>query len=299
MLLIKSILLLCSVATALAQTEYDALVSTAVFVGKDTTVSSAAAVEIFNQPKNHPAALASILYKLADDSRLRPYHKDVLTDSSAYHQFLDKVESFPGFKESRHVYTRFDLEDVDLYSFGYRVSGKYIPNIMPANRAALNFQRLIPQQLESPAPRNWLLNQIIVRSDGHGEEIQFEVAYIQMMLTREATGATKIDTQSLRLEQVVYTVDSNWLIKNAEELSQDYYEIVQIDKFVELLSTNQRHLRSGGNDDTKGGKSTSDLEAWIRDINDTEITRTAAVVEEIKTSTQRRLYPISQLRMGA
>ncbi|KAF8925839.1 hypothetical protein EDD21DRAFT_362143 [Dissophora ornata] len=283
MIVIKYLLILCTAAVALAQTNYDALVSTAVFVGKDSTEPTAPALDIFSNIKNHPSALATILYKIADEARLRPYHRDMVTDSTVYRQFVDKIESFEGFRESRHVYTRFELDDVDLYSFGYRVSDKYIPNILAANKAALNFQRLIPTHLDIPAPRDWLLNQLIIRAEP-GKDIQFEIAYIQMKLTREVSGATKIDSQSLRLEQILYTVDTQWLITNAERLAQDYYEIVLVDKFVELLSTN--HVKRGGD----GG-----LDNWLVEPSEP----ICECSTEYETRSRRRLYPISQLRMGA
>ncbi|KAK3840299.1 MAG: hypothetical protein JOS17DRAFT_798296 [Linnemannia elongata] len=74
-----------------------AIVSAALFVGKDTTNYSDSPVEIFKTPGNHAAAAASALVYSAKEVEVSPATQGPKSLIENFNAFVIKVSTFPGF----------------------------------------------------------------------------------------------------------------------------------------------------------------------------------------------------------
>ncbi|KAG0268918.1 hypothetical protein DFQ27_005358 [Actinomortierella ambigua] len=95
MYLSKAVLLLASVALALAQ---DAVQSKGIFLGKDTSDEKATGKAIFSEVKNHPTAAASIITALAKTMNFKPHEDGPVKSGQEFTSFSRKWESLLAFQ---------------------------------------------------------------------------------------------------------------------------------------------------------------------------------------------------------
>ncbi|KAF9973383.1 hypothetical protein BGZ73_003366 [Actinomortierella ambigua] len=97
MLLKRSLLTLCSAIVAMAASVPDAVASGALFIGDDTTDSSATAIQIFQNAENYATAAATVLVYSGVNTGFEPWSVPSKTLGSTVVEFLKRASSFPGF----------------------------------------------------------------------------------------------------------------------------------------------------------------------------------------------------------
>ncbi|KAF9960007.1 hypothetical protein BGZ72_008206 [Mortierella alpina] len=238
MVALKPLLILCSVIVVAVQARYDALVSGAIFVGKDTSFPEDDSTIIFKDPSNHPAAVTSLLWTLAKESNFIPSEFDVITDPWLYRKFERTLLDFPGFKASEITQRPLDLDGTPS-QFSSQIRSNF--DARYAETIARSFWSQIPGYVMKPSFRRWLTSQIIIYKDTDSDEITFEVAEVILTLSRDQSGLAMIDRQRATLTRTFYTVDTATLVENAEDLAKSV-PIVGIHDFIKHMTTKRSEL---------------------------------------------------------
>ncbi|KAF9964395.1 hypothetical protein BGZ70_006537 [Mortierella alpina] len=238
MIALRSLLVVCSVLIVVVQARYDALVSGAIFVGKDTSFPEDDSTIIFKDPSNHPAAVTSLLWALAKESDFVPSEFDVITDPWLYRKFERQLLDFPGFKTSEISQRPLDLDGTP-HQFSSQIRSNF--DTRYAETIAKSFWSQIPGYVMKPSFRRWLTSQIIIYKDTHSDEITFEVAEIILRLSRDESGLAMIDRQRATLTRTFFTVDTATLVNNADDLARSV-PIVGIHEFIKHMTTKRSEL---------------------------------------------------------
>lgn len=260
------------------QARYDALVSGAIFIGKDTSFPEDDSTIIFKDPSNHPAAVTSLLWTLAKESDFIPSEFDVITDPWLYRKFERQLVDFPAFKTSEFVQRPLDLDGTPS-QFSAQIRPHF--DARYADTIARSFWSQIPGYVMKPSFRRWLTSQIIIYKDTDSDEITFEVAEIILTLSRDESGLAMIDRQRAILTRTFFKVDTATLVDNAEDLAKSV-PIVGIHDFIKHMTTKRSELipKPIPEKEPVGPSSCND-----------------GTVRQQVYHRQQRLYPISRWRM--
>lgn len=261
MILVKTLLLVCTATAVLAGSRIDAIVSGACMVGQDTSQDTRGE-EVFRDPRNHATAVASILRHSADRAEFRPREKGVITDPKVYEQFLKDVNNFPGFKSHHMEMERLDLQG-DREQFKREVAKKYKTDRNDPWMIARAFERLLPHEMDENN-QEWLLNYVVMNTQGSRggggsqKDISVEICSIMLKLDKDSNNdQTKIKKQMAEMKMQMFTVKKEYLEEHASSLAQRI-RTMDARKALRELSTNGLL----GDDDNNGG----DLEAWFEGL---------------------------------
>ncbi|KAK3823001.1 MAG: hypothetical protein J3Q66DRAFT_385493 [Benniella sp.] len=263
MLLLKALLLVVSATTVLASGRIDAIVSGATLVGEDTSNRDSRGEEVFKDPRNHPAAVASILRFSADRAEFRPREKGVITDPKVYDHFLKDVYNFPGFQAHHQQRMQLDLQG-DHEQFKREVAKKYKSDRNDPNQMANEFEQLLPQQMDHDN-QEWLLNYVVMNTKNNqgGEdqsEIMVEICTIMLQLTKGSNDETKIKRQTAHMTMNAFNVKKEYLTDHAQQLSQRIQTMRTRKALRDLSSTGQL----GGEEYEMAEE--SELEGWFHGL---------------------------------
>ncbi|KAF9363263.1 hypothetical protein BGX34_004544 [Mortierella sp. NVP85] len=263
MLLLKALLLVVSATAVLASGRVDAIVSGACIVGEDTSSHDSRGEEIFKNPRNHPAAVASILRFSADRAEFRPREKGVITDQKVYDHFLKDVYNFPGFQAHHQQRMQLDLQG-DREQFKREVAKKYKSDRNDPNQMATEFDQLLPQEMDHDN-QEWLLNYVVMNTQnnqggGDQSEILVEICSIMLKLTKGSNDEAKIKRQTAQMTMNAFTVKKEYLMQHAQSLSQRI-QTMRTRKALRDLSSNGV---LGGEDYEMSEE--SELEGWFHGL---------------------------------
>ncbi|KAF9940483.1 hypothetical protein BGZ65_006862 [Modicella reniformis] len=195
--------ILTLVATVAAQARINAVTSSSVFSGDDNVDPLAKGIKVFAEPKNHPAAVASILFNAAVNSEFLPKEQGIYVTSKAYGKFVGKVISFPGFELIHSGGEPLEL-DGSLEQLKEQIREKYKADPIKRDVAAY----------------------VVV----------LDLASIPLKLSRGDNGEVLIDEQSTRLRQFTLRTRKSYLIHNSRELA-DNIRTINLDKFLDEFAT--------------------------------------------------------------
>ncbi|KAF9983078.1 hypothetical protein BGZ65_002214 [Modicella reniformis] len=263
MLLLKALLLVCSATAVLARGKVDAIMSGACLVGQDTSKHNAQGEDVFKDPRNHPAAVASILAFSADRAEFRPREKGVITDEKVYDHFLKDVANFPGFRAQHQQTQQLNLQGSRV-QFKKEVANKYQSDRNDPWEVARLLESLLPQEMDKENQR-WLLNYVIVNSKQDNQqrpeqqEISVEIGSI-LLSKNSNSDKTKIEPQTAEMTMHAYVAKADNLKQHSSELSKRI-RTMTVQKALRELATN------GGDDGlVYEEEDTEDLEAWFRGL---------------------------------
>jgi hypothetical protein len=260
--LVRSLLVLCSVATLVVQARIDAVSAGTIFSGVDNSDPWDTESAVFKFSRNHVKGVASILYHAAKDADFRPKEQGLEASSKAYGQFVGKVIGFPGFTTHK-TEEKLDLSG-DINQFKQQIADKYRSSSGKAGVVAYVYGNQVPDTLEEDSQQR-LLTLIALRGEDD-DSVTFDLSSIPVKLSKRHN-KVHLDKQTTVLRQLTFRVDGEYLEEHAAKLADDI-EIITVDDFLEELATSQQ------DDD--------DLMAWLNGSN-----------KPIRQS----LYPLSQLRL--
>ncbi|KAF9925900.1 hypothetical protein BGZ75_005564 [Mortierella antarctica] len=225
MLLIKSILVLCTATAVLAKDRFDAFASIGYLSGYDISDPKATGSDVFFHRKNRGSAVASIVQHLANVSDFRPAEQGVDIDPSTFTQFIRGLVKFPGFEKTENQIVRLDLTGpVDqLVS-----EVQYIFDILEKDedypvdsQIAENFRLLVPKYLQNANQNRWLLNQVAIHKVRYFDKLRVELTRVTLWIKEDKkTNLAYIPDQVATLSRDVFTVDTHWITDNAESLAE-------------------------------------------------------------------------------
>ncbi|KAI8351867.1 hypothetical protein B0O80DRAFT_104027 [Mortierella sp. GBAus27b] len=235
MLLDRLFLVLCSVAVVVAQV--DRVASRAVFNGTDTSDKHAEGLAIFQDPKNHPMAVASILFHSAVRNNFLPKQQGIMATHKTYLDFFGHVFEFPGFDHTRNTEETLELTG-NTEQFGDEIARKYHPaknNI--SESAAAEYQAMIPYILKFLTfhDEQWTLALTSIRNEAGN--ITVDLSYITLKLSWDRERGAAIKPQTASLRQLVLNVATEYLVLKAENLMEWADNITRIIDFREELTT--------------------------------------------------------------
>ncbi|KAG0298900.1 hypothetical protein BGZ96_004207 [Linnemannia gamsii] len=227
MLLIKTVLILCSASIALAA---HAVVSGAIFDGVDTTDRSAEGCKIFQNPENHAAAAASILTYSASNANFRPADQPPKSLSSALDAFVKKASTFPGFKAKGETKGKLSL-DGSFTQFEEAVRDE-----LDCPLTARALRDLIPGYIEDKSLTDWTLSLVVLSKQKHTNEVNIKLARVSMTISREKSRTAYIPKQTASLVVMNFQVNSGVLISNADRFAE-MMPLYRVHRFIDFFNS--------------------------------------------------------------
>ncbi|KAF9364277.1 hypothetical protein BGX34_002039 [Mortierella sp. NVP85] len=261
--LVRSLLVLCSVATLVVQARVDVVSAGTVFSGVDNSNPDTRGTEVFKNPENHVKAVASILYHSAKVSKFLPKEQGLEASTKDYGRFVGRAFSFDGFHSVHKGHEKLELTG-DIDQFKQQIAEKYKSSSGKAIIPAYVYGNQIPDSL-SEESEQWLLT-LAALHGGDDDTVTFDLSSVSVKLS-DRDGDVHLDKQTTHLRQFTFKVDRKYLEKHAHHLAERI-EIISVDDFLEELSTPYQ-----GDDD---------LTAWLGGLT---------------TPRRQDLYPLSQLRL--
>ncbi|KAG0239848.1 hypothetical protein B0O80DRAFT_499785 [Mortierella sp. GBAus27b] len=231
--LVRSLVALCSVATLVVQARIDAVVSRALYIGTDSSDPTDRPYEIFHDPRNHPTAVASLLFHFSEGADFHPKEQGIDATSKAYGKFIGSVLSFPGFR--RHP-KESDLDlSGSLDQFRDEIASKYDPDDRTkSDDISYEFEWQLPKTLAT-SQEQWLLSLATITRTAD-DAIVVDLSSIPVKLTKDDYGSVTIDKQATVLRQQIVRVDAEFLIRHAEPLRRSV-DIISVERFTREFFT--------------------------------------------------------------
>jgi len=218
MLFAKALLIACSAAIVLAKNRPDAIVSGAIFAGKDTTENNAHKTDIFRDPRNHATAAASILVYGAKSANFNPSNQDQKTLVSHFDGFEHKVNNFPGFTESATLESRISI-DSTLLGLEHAIHREY--DNPDGRLVARGIRDLVPGEIRDRDMKEWLLSLVVVSKPRGTNHVTVKLVQLCLKLESEGNnGMTRIPKQNADLKIAEYRVDADVLEKHSKKFAE-------------------------------------------------------------------------------
>lgn len=248
------------VTAVFAKGRVDAIVSGACILGRDATEEGSRGKMVFNEPRNHPSAVASILRHDADLTNFHPRQKQV-TDQRIYDRFVDGVYKFDGFESHKKQNRQLDLQG-DREQFKKEIAKKYTSQRNDPKMMARAFDHLLPREM-SEDDQEWLLNYVVMNTGCNEKnmcDIELEIVSIKLTLCRASIGdETTIKPQMAEMTINSFSVKREYLIKHASTLAQDIRTMKAQEALKELSSNGELGGCVDNYDDEE-----LQLESWLQ-----------------------------------
>ncbi|CAO3574848.1 unnamed protein product [Mortierella alpina] len=220
---------------------YDALYSRAVFLGKDTTNPVRLNIDTFKEPRNHPAAVASIILDVASQVDFEPDENSaVVLDPKVFSHFESKLLQLSVFELVESQSSTLELTG-NSKQFACEVFKKY-PSTADPVLIAEALQQLVP----SIAGDTWqdiLLSLVIIQKADDSDEITVDVASIAMVVVLkeplkegESSGPAEIAHQQATLTWKRLRVVADELVAHADYWDKQVHPY-EVDDFLQKLTT--------------------------------------------------------------
>ncbi|GJJ72047.1 hypothetical protein EMPS_04404 [Entomortierella parvispora] len=218
MLIIKSLLILCSAVAVFAWNSGSSVASGAVFDGEDTTDGSASPVDIFQDPANHASAAASILVFSANSVNFHPSQQSPKSLGSSLGKFVDKVVKFPGFIPT-YTDRAFISLDGSLAQFEEVIRESY-PGSSDERLVARSLRDLIPGRSTEDDGDDWTLSLVVIDKPEGGDNVEVQLISVVLSIDIDKSGSVSIPKQRAKLNTYILTVNGSLLRKNSIQLSE-------------------------------------------------------------------------------
>ncbi|KAF9289464.1 hypothetical protein BGZ68_009268, partial [Mortierella alpina] len=194
----------------------------------DTTDPLRLNVDTFKEPRNHPAAVASIILDVASQVHYKPAERTIVLNPHVFTHFESKLLQVSAFElVDSHV----DFLELtgDSKQFACEVFKKYPTTSDPA-LVAESLQQLVPTSLTDASWQDILLSLVIIQKADDSDAITVDVASIAMVIVLkealkegETFGPAEIAQQKATLTWKRLRVKPDDLVKHAEEWDQKVY----------------------------------------------------------------------------
>ncbi|KAI9241285.1 MAG: hypothetical protein BYD32DRAFT_406407 [Podila humilis] len=256
MLLIKSVLVLCSAVAVLAQRHayagVDAVASSALFFGEDTT-ESLDPLKIFKDPINHATAASSVLAFSAELAGFKPSEKSAESLTDTQPEFIKKVTSFPGFilvssSESGGVQLK---DHTTAEEFENMI--RNLLDVDHSRKIAFKLAELLPLDLdyeEATRLKNWILSLVVIDKPMGSDKVSIQLVSMELSIAfdkepKTCSGLTPtpeayIPEQGVKIFFSKLDVNPEFLAVNAQYLA-DKLPIVDVERMIALLTSPARN----------------------------------------------------------
>ncbi|KAF9951286.1 hypothetical protein BGZ72_007183 [Mortierella alpina] len=220
---------------------YDALYSRAVFLGKDTTDSMRLSIDTFKEPRNHPAAVASIVLHVASQVNFKPEESAIVADPQVFAHFESKLLQVSAFELVETHAGPLELTG-DSKQFACEVFKKYPSTADPA-LIAESFQQLVPSSLTDASSQDILLSLVIIQKADDSDEISVDVASVSLAIVLkeppkegESSGPAVIAQQHATLTWKRLRLMADDLTEHAKDWDERVYPY-DVTDFLQKLTT--------------------------------------------------------------
>ncbi|KAK3840294.1 MAG: hypothetical protein JOS17DRAFT_726662 [Linnemannia elongata] len=208
-----------------------AVVSGALFVGKDTTDPSASPSDIFRDSSNHAAAAASVLVFSGRTASFHPAEQESKSLAFSLDGFLSKAKTFPGFIYKDDSHHKFEL-DGSLEQLEGAIS-----NSLGSSETARALRDLVPGNLEDEdqSLKDWVLSLIVLTKLEDTDDVEVRLAQLYLTIDSDGNSAT-IPRQTARLDVSDLQVARIVLVNNAERLATSI-TITSVSDFIQFFTS--------------------------------------------------------------
>jgi len=227
MLLIKTVLVLCSATVALAAR---AVVSGAVFEGMDTTDPSAEGAIIFENPENHAAAAASILTYAASTANFRPAERSAKALSSSLEEFMKKTCSFEGFMAKSETNRKLRLDG------SFTQLEQAIRDEIDDPLTARGLRDLIPGYIQDKSLKDWTMSLVVLSKPEDSNKVNIKLARVSLTICKGKSDTAYIPKQTASLVVYNLQVIPSVLIANANKFAE-VMPIYKVHDFIDFFAS--------------------------------------------------------------
>ena len=218
MLTLPTMIVYSRLAAVVLASSSKAVVSGAIFVGVDTSDSSAKPVDIFKKTENHASAVSSVLVYSADKANFSPATQSAKSLVSSLDEFIQKASTFPGFVVERFEKSTISLNG-SLIQFE-QVIRESNPDYRHQALVARNLRDLIPGYIVNEDVEEWILNLIVIGKPEDTDTVKFGLVRVTLSIDSDKTGTAYIPKQTATLSTTVLKVITSYLASNADKLAE-------------------------------------------------------------------------------
>ncbi|KAG0015821.1 hypothetical protein BGZ81_011506 [Podila clonocystis] len=245
MLLIKSLLVLCSAAAVMARSQADAVMSAGLFFGEDTT-DSLNPLEIYRNPINHATAAASVLVYSATRAGFHPSEKSAESLVPAFDNFVQKVSAFPGFVLEFDRQTGFPLKNHTTVEEFEQLIRDVLSGASHSEKLAFKFAGLVPLHQKDESLKNWILSLVVLDQPQGSHAVSFQLANLRLSIAYEHTcTGTKayIPEQTVYINNSIFRINAAFLSAYADQFA-DMIPIVDVEHMIAFFTSPEPEIDS-------------------------------------------------------
>ncbi|KAF9973384.1 hypothetical protein BGZ73_003367 [Actinomortierella ambigua] len=227
MLLKKSLLVLCTAAVAMAASDFFAVSSGALFIGKDTTDPDATPTEIFHDPQNHAAAASSVLKYSGTTTGFDP--SSVLSKAlgASLVQFLQSFSTFPGATLVQSEESTLPLNG-DLIQLEAAVRHTTKQHAVLIGRSVRD---LVPGYILDKTLKYWALLLTVIEKPDDSDQVSVTFVRLNLEINVDKDHSAVIPKQQAKINTSVFQLNQQFLIQYADQLAAK----IQISKVPETI----------------------------------------------------------------
>ncbi|KAG0220678.1 hypothetical protein BGW41_007610 [Actinomortierella wolfii] len=228
MRLSKTLLIIATATVALAK---DAIISRGLFIGKDTTLPGARGLEVYEDPRNHATAAASILKYIATKSNYNPQSLPPAKAQEAHKTFIEDVRNSIPY----YVSLKLDGGFADLQN---KIEKKY--PFEDKATIARQLRYAFPVYNKQNELRRWEVSLLLIRKPHPENEedtntpVTVELISLSLELNTHANGEVDLPSQRAVLVVEPLELDAEFLKDRAQTLF-DIVGVTTIKRFGEYF----------------------------------------------------------------
>ncbi|KAG0359438.1 hypothetical protein BC939DRAFT_502063 [Gamsiella multidivaricata] len=210
-----------------------AIASGGLFAGEDTSDPNASGVEVFQDSKNHPAAVASIILFAANRAGFKPKQDGVIADQNIYNNFVTRISTFPGFTLQTSSEVGLQLSR-GKDSLKESIAAGVDAGVGESGDVADAFMKELPSTLGDKSEEGWLLTLTVIQV--RNESVYVGIYSLSLILSQNKDGGVEIGSQTIHLRQTGYRLITTFLTAQAKALVRNI-NTVQVATFIDELTT--------------------------------------------------------------
>ncbi|KAF9900282.1 hypothetical protein BX616_002635, partial [Lobosporangium transversale] len=253
-----------------SQNNNQAVLSRGLLTSLDTTNPNDHGEAIFENPKNHASAVASILVYSANQAGFRPRERGILDRTETFENYIRKAIDFPGFTKAYTEYEPLELTG-DVQQFEQEVIKKYSSNINKKEEIARALTGLLNSlnkvdlgtKKKFQSQKDWLLTLTVINKPVNYYVTVTDVINVSLSLLMDTkTNTFRLNRQHATLVVVRFATNPEFLNQFAKQISSKI-PTVKVQEALTTLSTgglkNYNYVCSSINNNDNNG---NDSNGW-------------------------------------
>ncbi|KAI8377711.1 uncharacterized protein BYT42DRAFT_546360 [Radiomyces spectabilis] len=190
------------------------------FQGENTSDTVRTSLDLFQNPKNHPDAVGTILTYSGSRTGYTPASLSQAETASKFMDYISDVSRFPGFLLEHSSRERFELNEVNINLIANRIKEAYEGYLkIDINQVISSIQGLVNavmSESQQNAYKSLFDQSPVVNVDG---TLVIFINYVTLNMTKTQSGKTTVKTQTYEMQFARFSLNRGFIIANAQKLA--------------------------------------------------------------------------------